>query len=235
MNSDAPSDGSNAGGQEENRIETIIEEVFCCRWASGITVSSAPGELEGVQLVVEVLEGSELISNPHDLYDIELLDADGNKYEPEVPVTVSIPANGTVTNVYYLGESGETLTELAYEVVDGYVVFTTDSFSQFAVEYDEVPEEVAEDNTDDPAADNDVVVTEVNADGTSGGETASGSETAESDEASADTTVAAAEKNDTEQEMLPDTGIAAKNVAIPAVLLMALGGAVIYFTRRRPN
>ncbi|WP_342388862.1 LPXTG cell wall anchor domain-containing protein [Salinicoccus bachuensis] len=233
--SDAPSDDSGTGTQEENETGTTIEGSSVVDEASGITVSSATGELEGVQVSVEVLEDSGLISNPHDLYDIELLDADGNEYEPEASVTVSIPANGTVSNVYYLGESGETLTELAFEVMDGYVVFTKDSFSQFAVEYGELTEEGAEEDSENATTDDDVVVTEVNSDGTSGEETTSGSETAESSEASTDTTVAAAEKNDTEQEMLPDTGIAAKNVAIPAALLMAIGGAVIYFTRRRPN
>src|SRR5699024_11173634 len=80
---------------------------------------------------------SELIDLPHDLYNIEVLDEEGNEYELTHPVTVTVPANGSVASVYYLGENGEVLEEVSYSEEDGHVSFEASDFSQYAVAYEE--------------------------------------------------------------------------------------------------
>ena len=53
------------------------------------------------------------------------------------PVTVYLPANGYVSNLYYLGDIGETLEAISFRTDDDYVVFETSSFSQYALVYGE--------------------------------------------------------------------------------------------------
>ena len=78
---------------------------------------------------------SDAIGEAHDLYDIHILDESGSLYSLNNPVTVYLPANGYVSNVYYLGDIGETLEVVNYRTEDGYAVFDVNSFSQYAVVY----------------------------------------------------------------------------------------------------
>lgn len=193
--------------ESDDNLSTLIDE------RTGISVSSEYDELEGLQLRVQVLNASDRISNPHDRYDIELVDADGNFYELQNSVTVSIPVNGEVSNVYYLGES---LTDLPYELIEGNVIFNVDSFSEYVVTYKE--------NTDNvnSAAVNNNDSGQTNIDNEN--ITDSNSSTVKEENITGD-----------DKEMLPDTGVSASNIILPVALLALLGGTILYFTRRKTN
>src|SRR5699024_9919099 len=104
------------GDDSEELDEDEITYSYLEDYGTGIMVHSNSAELLNLTLSVEVLSPSALIEEPHDLYDIEILDEDGNEYDLSNPVTVSIPADGSVANVYHLGENGETVESVPYSV-----------------------------------------------------------------------------------------------------------------------
>lgn len=195
--------------------------------ATGVRVVSATNELEGKSVVVTVMNPSNAIGATHDLYDIHILDENGSLYSLNNPVTVYLPANGYVSNVYYLGDIGETLEAVNYTTADGYAVFEVDSFSQYAVVYGNdnednttVPVVTADSGTGgeeaaDQANEHPTVYTET--DVTAEDEAA----VAGSDDANQNGSGAAKEAR--EAEMLPDTGTPEQSTTIYAAILAALG------------
>src|SRR5699024_5571203 len=134
---DAEDDASGgAPADEDGDVYSSLEDA-----ETGVRVVSASDELDGKSLVVTVLGSSDAIGADHDLYDIHVLDVDGSLYGVQNPVTVYLPASGYVSNVYYLGNIGETLEAVNFRTEDGYTVFETDSFSQYAVVYGEQNED----------------------------------------------------------------------------------------------
>ena len=206
--------------QEEGEVLSSIED-----GATGIRVVSESDELDGKSLAVTVLNPSNAINAAHDLYDIHVLDENGLLYNLQNPVTVYLPANGYVSNVYYLGDIGETLEAVNYRTEDGYAVFNVNSFSQYAVVYGNDKE----DNTILP------VLTSENGTGGEEGTADKANEHqtvyTEQDVDSADETAPAASSNVSqdgsgegeEAEMLPDTGTSAQNTSIFTAILAALG------------
>lgn len=197
--------------------------------ATGVRVVSATDELEGKSIVVTVMNPSNAIGAAHDLYDIHILDGNGSLYSLNNPVTVYLPANGYVSNVYYLGDIGETLEAVNYTTADGYAVFEVNSFSQYAVVYGNENE----DNT---------TIAPVPGNQSTGGEDMSADQTNEhpavytekdvnsEDEAAADASSnnanqdgSGAAKETEEAEMLPDTGVAEQSTTVFAAILAALG------------
>lgn len=206
--------------QEEGKVLSSIED-----GATGIRVVSESDELDGKSLAVTVLNPSNAINAAHDLYDIHVLDENGLLYNLQNPVTVYLPANGYVSNVYYLGDIGETLEAVNYRTEDGYAVFNVNSFSQYAVVYGNDKEDNTalpvltgendtggEEGTADKANEHQTVYTEQDVD--SAEETAP----AASNDVSQDGSV-----EGEEAEMLPDTGTPAQNTSIFAAILAALG------------
>ncbi|MEK4555344.1 N-acetylmuramoyl-L-alanine amidase [Jeotgalicoccus sp. FSL K6-3177] len=206
--------------QEEGEVLSSIED-----GATGIRVVSESDELDGKSLAVTVLNPSNAINAAHDLYDIHVLDENGLLYNLQNPVTVYLPANGYVSNVYYLGDIGETLEAVNYRTEDGYAVFNVNSFSQYAVVY-------GNDNEDNTAL---PVLTSENdtggEEGTADKENEHQTVYTEQDVDSADETAPAASNDvsqdgsgeDEETQMLPDTGTPAQNTSIFAAILAALG------------
>ncbi|MEY8560074.1 N-acetylmuramoyl-L-alanine amidase [Jeotgalicoccus halotolerans] len=206
--------------QEEGEVLSSIED-----GATGIRVVSESDELDGKSLAVTVLNPSNAINAAHDLYDIHVLDENGLLYNLQNPVTVYLPANGYVSNVYYLGDIGETLEAVNYRTEDGYAVFNVNSFSQYAVVY-------GNDNEDNTAL---PVLTSENdtggEEGTADKENEHQTVYTEQDVDSADETAPAASNDvsqdgsgeDEETQMLPDTGTPAQNTSILAAILAALG------------
>lgn len=90
--------GEAAADDEDLDVYSSIEDD-----ETSVRVDSASDELDGKSLVVTVLGASDAIGADHDLYDIHVLDENGSLYSLENPVTVYLPANGYVSNVYYLG------------------------------------------------------------------------------------------------------------------------------------
>lgn len=206
--------------QEEGEVLSSIED-----GATGISVVSGSDELDGKSLAVTVLNPSNAINAAHDLYDIHVLDENGLLYNLQNPVTVYLPANGYVSNVYYLGDIGETLEAVNYRTEDGYAVFNVNSFSQYAVVYGNDNEDNTalpvltgendtggEEGTADKANEHQTVYTEQDVD--------SAEETAPA--ASNDVSQDGSEEAE-EAEMLPDTGTPAQNTSIFAAILAALG------------
>src|SRR5699024_546465 len=68
--------------------------------ATGVRIVSESDELNGKSIVVTAMNPSGSINADHDLYDIHVLNADGTLYSLNNPVTVYLPANGFVSNVY---------------------------------------------------------------------------------------------------------------------------------------
>lgn len=68
------------------------------------------------------------------LFDISLLDDSGNKIQPNGNVTFKIPVPNGYDNpiVYYVANDG-TLTKLESVIEDGYIIFTTNHFSLYAI------------------------------------------------------------------------------------------------------
>lgn len=197
--------------------------------ATGVRVVSATDELEGKSIVVTVMNPSNAIGAAHDLYDIHILDENGSLYSLNNSVTVYLPANGYVSNVYYLGDIGETLEAVNYTTANGYAVFEVNSFSQYAVVYG---------NEND---DNTTIAPVTGNQGT-GGEDVAADQTNEhptvytekdvntESEAAADDSSnnvnqngSGAAKETEEAEMLPDTGVAEQSTTIFAAILAALG------------
>lgn len=74
---------------------------------------------------------------PHAIYDLNLLNADGSKYDlqgPAVRVTLKVPASidGTRSHVYYLNTDGKP-EQLDSTYVNGKISFTTTHFSLYAI------------------------------------------------------------------------------------------------------
>ncbi|MCK1977145.1 LPXTG cell wall anchor domain-containing protein [Jeotgalicoccus huakuii] len=129
---DESTDIDDDNGETTDDVSSSLEDP-----ETGVRVYSASDELVGKQLEVTVLNPSNAIDATHDLYDIHILNSDGSLYNLNNPVTVYLPANGYVSNLYYLGDIGETLEAISYRTDDDYVVFETSSFSQYAVVYGE--------------------------------------------------------------------------------------------------
>ncbi len=72
-------------------------------------------------------EGSKFIV----AYDMSYL-KDSFKAQPNAPVTVKIPCSAPDCKVYYIDDNGD-LTDMNAQYEDGYLVFTTDHFSVYAV------------------------------------------------------------------------------------------------------
>ena len=104
---------------EASKIELLI--------ASGIITDE-------VQLRVVV--DSENQTDTRIAYDIALVDADGNRIQPEGSVTVRIPvpAEWTTQNMcIYRAEDDGTYTDMKMDYDGGYAVFTTDHFSTYVL------------------------------------------------------------------------------------------------------
>jgi hypothetical protein len=101
------------------------------------------GEAETAQLAVADVTG-------YVLYDITL-QLDGVAVQPESPVTVSIKVpddlNGEKCSVFRLETDGS-LTDMQATYQDGYMVFTTDHFSLYAVAELEKEQETTEESTE---------------------------------------------------------------------------------------
>ena len=219
--SDDGQDGDDSEDLDEDEaIYSYLED-----YGSGITVHSNSGELLNLTLSVEVLSPSDLIDGPHDLYDIEILDEDGNDYDLKNPVTVSIPADGSVANVYYLGENGETLEEVSYSVEDGYVTFEVSDFSQYAVAYNQGAAADNDDEAEDVATEDVAAGQDESADKEDEAVTAVDQDTGDGNGTSGD-----------DAEELPNTGVAENGLLYSiATLLGALGLGSLVFSRRRKN
>ena len=129
---DESTDLDDDNGEATDDVSSSLEDPD-----TAIRVYSVSDELVGKQLEVTVLNPSNAIDATHDLYDIHILNSDGSLYNLNNPVTVYLPANGYVSNLYYLGDIGETLEAISFRTDDDYVVFETSSFSQYAVVYGE--------------------------------------------------------------------------------------------------
>ena len=193
--------------------------------ATGVRVVSATDELDGKSLVVTALNPSGAINAAHDLYDIHILDENGLLYNLQNPATVYLPANGYVSNVYYLGDIGETLEAVNYTTADGYAVFGVNSFSQYAVVYGNETEDNTtmpvltgdngtggEEGTADKANEHQTVYTETDVN------TEDEAAPAGSDDANQ-----GGSGEEAEPEMLPDTGVPEQSTTIFATILAALG------------
>ena len=197
--------------------------------ATGVRVVSATDELDGKSIVVTVMNPSNAIGAAHDLYDIHILDENGSLYSLNNPVTVYLPANGYVSNVYYLGDIGETLEAVNYTTADGYAVFEVNSFSQYAVVYGNENEDNTtiapvtgnqatggEDMAADQTNEHPTVYTEKDVN-TESEAAAAGSSNNANQNGSGEA------KETEEEEMLPDTGVAEQSTTIFAAILAALG------------
>ena len=197
--------------------------------ATGVKVYSATDELLGKSLAVTVLNPSKAINAPHDLYDIHILNSDGSLYDLKNPVTVYLPANGYVSNLYYLGDIGETLEAVSYRTEDDYVVFDVSSFSQYAVVYGESTDEntVVPPTSDDNSGNDDSV---------SGENNHSKVYTEAVDDSVEVATVETQDdkptsENEEQAEVLPNTGVDEQSTTILATVLAALG--LGFLVRRR--
>ncbi|MDO5360110.1 MAG: LPXTG cell wall anchor domain-containing protein, partial [Jeotgalicoccus sp.] len=197
--------------------------------ATGVRVVSATDELDGKSIVVTVMNPSNAIGAAHDLYDIHILDENGSLYSLNNPVTVYLPANGYVSNVYYLGDIGETLEAVNYTTADGYAVFEVNSFSQYAVVYGNENEDNTtiapvtgnqgtggEDMAADQTNEHPTVYTEKDVN-TESEAAAAGSSNNANQNGSGEA------KETEEEEMLPDTGVAEQSTTVFAAILAALG------------
>ena len=186
-------------------------------------------ELLGKSLAVTVLNPSNAINAPHDLYDIHILNSDGSLYDLKNPVTVYLPVNGYVSNLYYLGDIGETLEAVSYRTEGDYVVFDVSSFSQYAVVYGESTEEntVVPPTSDDNSGNDDSV---------SGENNHSKVYTEAVDDSVEVATVETQDdkptsENEEQAEVLPNTGVDEQSTTILATVLAALG--LGFLVRRR--
>ena len=111
--------------------ETIVNE------NTGITVTTnLVAELkvenltdsDSVKNVISLLDKSEMLV---DLYDISLT-KDGVAIQPDEPATVKIPTDNENAKVYRLEDNG-TLTDMNAVYDNGYMVFTTEHFSLYAL------------------------------------------------------------------------------------------------------
>ncbi|MCH5204145.1 MAG: NPXTG-anchored protein [Oscillospiraceae bacterium] len=114
--------------------------------ASGIKASAESGVLEeGAQLIVAAVADK---TNANTFtYNIYFKVGD-REVQPNGTVTVKIPVPETLTDktIYvYRAETNGSYTPLAYEVVDGYIVFKTNHFSEYIV----TSEPIYVDNDDD--------------------------------------------------------------------------------------
>src|SRR5699024_5338729 len=132
-------DGDDSGDSQDGETSDDGEATYSYLedYGSGIVVKSDSSVLLDKTLSVELLPDSELIDLPHDLYNIEDLDEEGNEYELTHPVTVTVPAAASVASVDYFGEDGDCLAEVSYSVADGPVSFESSDFRQYAVAYEE--------------------------------------------------------------------------------------------------
>ena len=98
--------------------------------------------LEGLTLEATVATDDvdnvpEVLGSNYDLLNISLVDAEGNKVQPEgiVYVTVSLKDGQTPVKVFHFGDDFEMEEELEFDVADDHIIFMTDSFSYFGIQY----------------------------------------------------------------------------------------------------
>ncbi len=122
-----------------------------------VTITITGEGLEGLELVAkdavkDVKNIPSILGELYDLFNISLVDAYGNKVQPNGPVTVRIEfeAGRSPKKVFHFGENFEIAEELDFKVVDGAVVFTTDSFSYFGIQYAEATSGETPGDTDEP-------------------------------------------------------------------------------------
>src|SRR5699024_4521431 len=153
----------------------------------------------------------------------------------DLPVTVYLPANGYVSNVYYLGNIGETLEAVNFRTEDGYAVFETDSFSQYAVVYGE---QNADNTTVSPVSENNERSAEATSDDRANEHPTVYTEDVDEseDEAAAvsDPDNGSADGEAAQSEVLPDTGVPEQSTTIFATILAALGLGFLV-KRRKPT
>ncbi|MDE7281845.1 MAG: leucine-rich repeat protein, partial [Ruminiclostridium sp.] len=109
----------------------IINEKAVCNSATGITVS-LPDNSAAASLDVVKTEADETKVG----YNITLKDKNGKEIQPESAVTVKIPVpygfDGEKCSVFRKEADG-TYTNMEAYYLDGYLIFTTDHFSEYAV------------------------------------------------------------------------------------------------------
>lgn len=112
--------------------------------------------LEGLRIVATLATNSTdnvpaVLGTNYDLFNISLVDVDGNKVQPEEPVLVTISLKDGVTpeKVFHFGDNFEIEEKLDFEVIDGDIAFITDSFSYFGIQYAAVPGETDSGDTED--------------------------------------------------------------------------------------
>lgn len=123
-----------------NKIETLKND------STGIAISGSHKALNGAERI-EIVRQADAITpalqgKEHDLYDINLYNAAGEKVQITAPVTVTIPTTKQATAVYYvlldaaenLAISNATATSVSFEV---------SHFSEYAVVYGEAKLDVA--------------------------------------------------------------------------------------------
>ena len=216
-------DAEEADTEADDDVTSSIEDS-----ATGVRIVSQSDELNGKSIVVTAMNPSGSINADHDLYDIHVLNADGTLYSLNNPVTVYLPANGFVSNVYYLGDIGETLEAVNFTTDGGYAVFQTDGFSQYAVVYGKSNE----DNTSvAPVVSNDK---DSDADDSASNHANNHSAvyTGQAEDSDDEGQAAAADSNGSDQggsgganetEMLPNTGVPEQSTTLFASILAALG------------
>ena len=214
-------DADEADTEADDDVTSSIEDS-----ATGVRIVSQSDELNGKSIVVTAMNPSGSINADHDLYDIHVLNADGTLYSLNNPVTVYLPANGFVSNVYYLGDIGETLEAVNFTTDGGYAVFQTDGFSQYAVVYGKSNEDntsvapvVSNDKDSDDSASNHA-------------NNHSAVYTGQAEDSDDEGQAAAADSNGSDQggsgganetEMLPNTGVPEQSTTLFASILAALG------------
>lgn len=92
--------------------------------------------LEGLRVVATLATNMidnvpAVLGTNYDLLNILLVDAEGNKVQPEgiVYVTVSLKEGQTPVKVFHFGDNFEMEEELEFDVADDHIIFMTDSFS----------------------------------------------------------------------------------------------------------
>lgn len=123
------SDDINEVAGSNTNTKTLVDE------ATGVSVQLSGSDVDLIDgLSVQVLENS--AQTGRDLYDINLLDSQGNVVNNLNHVILSLPlgTDRQVSQAIYVGESG-TIYPLNYLVEDGMVKFAVNHFSKYGLVY----------------------------------------------------------------------------------------------------
>lgn len=127
---------------EPSPTPTPVVEVEVKVPGTKATIKVSGEGLEG--LTLQANEASEDVKNIptilgslFDLFNISLVDANGNEVQPSGPVKVSISYDSSRVpeKLFHFGENFEIEESIPFEIIDGEIVFTTDSFSYFGIQY----------------------------------------------------------------------------------------------------